>query len=293
MKKTFLISTLAAFAIVGCGGSDSSSPSIPLNRVAYVAELSATQDAIYSANPDGSGVTLHSKLSKDVQAFDVDQTGTALLAVVYNSTKDSYDVKLCGLDGTVKKSLTNLDYDEITNVQFNRSYTKVVVSGFLNGGVSSILTVNADGTGVQTVNNQGSLGVFTSSGKLAIGGETSGEVSRSFVGTMDLDGGAVSNLVANVEPLALDELNGAIAYAASIGGDASGVSGISLVQPGMPPRALYVAGTTIDSDPRFSTDGTAVFFVRDGSGIFRVPLGGGVPTSIVANRDVSRILRVR
>ncbi len=292
MKSNILLFALAALALVGCGGSGGSA-SVPTSRIAYVAALSPSQDGIYSVNPDGTGQTLHSQFSKDIDVWDIDQAGSRLLAVFENPVTNSFDVKVCGLDGTVMATITTLNFDEISSAQFSRDYTKVAVSGYLNGGATVVLTANADGTSLQRVDGQASLGILTSGNQIAIGGESGGELNRPFVGVMSRDGAVVTSLVPNAEPLDLDELNGDIIYSSSIGGDASGVTGISLVRAGIAPRALFPAGTALHASPKFSVDGSSVYFIREGVGIFSVPVGGGTPIQRVANPQITRILRAR
>ena len=293
MKATLLLSALAVVAVVGCGGSGASTSSIPLNKITYVAALSATQDGVYSANPDGSGQTLHSQFSKDIDVWDVDQAGSRLLAVFENPVTNSFDVKLCQLNGSVILTLTSLNFDEISSAQFSRDYTKVAVSGYLNGGTVVVITANADGSGVQRVDGKASLGVLTSTNQIAIGGLSEGELGRPFVGLMSRDGNTVANIVDRAEALDIDELNGDITYSSSIGGDESGVTGVSIARAGSAPRVLFPAGTSLNGNPKFSTSGSSVFFVREGVGIFSVSVAGGTPAQVVASPQITRILRVR
>lgn len=293
---------LFAVAVAGCAGSGSSTfaptsftPSaVPANRIAFMREFDATTDELVSINPDGTGLTAHARIPYVVDVWDVDAAGSKLLAVTRNADGVSSDVRLIGLDGAVAANLTNVQFEAIESVRFSGDYKRFVASGTANGGAPMVVMGNADGSGQSVVLDVATLAIFTSTGTLAIGGETTDPVPQPFVGLMTGDGATMTSLVKRVQPIDIDESGGTIVYSASVGGDASGVTALFGVgASGGAPTALYAATSGIDSDPKISKDGSLVYFFREGAGLMSVPITGGTPKTVFKEINLTRLLRSR
>lgn len=300
MRRTVIFAILAALAITGCGGSGTTvtppnSTPIPTNRIVYLVSRDASNTDILSCTPDGNDRKLHGTVSSRFDIQDVDASGQNLLAVVENSDHLSVDVQLIGLDGSKKAQLTNLSLEDIVSVRYNRTFSKFVVSGTYNGGAPVIVTANANGSGLQMVEEVAELATFTTSGSLAVGGLTKAEVPQPFVGTMLTDGSLMTKLVSGIQPLEMDEYNGNVVYSASVGGDASNQTGISTV-PTTGGVATNISSPTtgnIDAYPKFTLDGARVTFIRSGLGIMSVLRSGGLLRLISSEPNVEKIVRIR
>ena len=284
--------------LAGCGGanfysSKATSP-VPKSQIVYTVAESATTDALMSCDLDGAHPTFHASLPLSLEVHDVDASGTKLLAVADNADGVTVDVQLTDLTGKLVSQITNLQFDDIVSVRYSRDFSKIVISGTFNGGTPAIVTANADGSNQQTILDTAEIATLTASNMLAVGGLTNSTVPVPFVGLMSIDGLTVTKLVTNVQPIEIDEFGGKIAYSASIGGDASGTTAISVVSAaGGSPTSLYPVTSGIDAYPRFTSDGSSVVFVHDGIGLFSVSAAGGTPKKLLSDVNVQNILSIR
>lgn len=281
----------------GCAGSGTVgfSPSpVPANRIVFLAATSETSDGLFSTDLAGGDERQHAQIAGTDTVWGVSAAGDRLLIErsALDGTSSAY---LIDLDGQNPLQLSPIRFDVIESMAFSRDYASIVIGGVDSDGISTVVTLPSGGGAGQVVENVARMASFGPAGSLVIGGEADGELDTSFVGTMKVDGTDVTVLLNGVDPIGLDFSPGAsaLAYSASVGGDASGSTAIATIPLAGGAPATLVSSAHLNVSPKFSLDGASVYFIREGVGVMRVPTAGGAVATVAAVPNALHLVTVR